>query len=130
MRAVKQFVTENPRQLSTQLSQLEQNVATEADDIRATYDVTPVPTSPVTRGGGVYTTGQALIADTNGGSFSVNLAAPVNGRPGRMIVINLSANVLSLVPRAPALLNLSTLAFPAPGGITQLFFDGTNWWAA
>lgn len=127
MRQIGQFVTQDPRQLSTQLSKLEQNVVKETADIRASFDATPVPTEVVNQGGGVYTAGQALIADTTAGSFLVNLAPPADRRPARMVVIVLSGNVLNVQPIPPALINLST-SVPLPGGKSELFWDGTNWW--
>jgi hypothetical protein len=127
MRQIGQFITSDKNQLSTQLSKLEQNIVKETADIRAAYDATPMPTPIVTKGGGTYTTGEALLADTSAGAFAVNLAAPADGKPARMIVINLSANILTLVPIAPALINLST-SFPASGGKFELFFDSVNWW--
>jgi hypothetical protein len=125
VKQIQQFVTSDLPQLSTQLSKFENNVATETQDIRNTFDAIPVPQPEVLEGGGIFTVGQCVFANTVHGAFSINLAAPNNGLPGRMMVIRTASPALTVVP-ITGLVNLSTSAVVP--GIATIYFDGANWW--
>lgn len=127
MRQIGTFSTDDPRQLMTQLSNLEQNIVKETGDIRAGFVPDFAPTR-IAVGGGIYSTGIALLADTSAGPFSVVLANPQNNVPGMMLVVNESGNHFTVVPTAPTLINLAASNFYAAGLFT-LFFDGQNWWS-
>ncbi len=127
MNTIKQFVTGNPGQLSTQLSNLESNVVSETADIRAKFVPIPVTTAVVTSGGGSFSVGEAVIADTTLSTFTLNLTDPVNKAPGFAMLINRSSGNVTLKTIAPTLIQLSA-SLPFANGMWILFFDGTGWW--
>jgi len=127
MRTIKQFITEDKQRLSSQLSDLENNVATETSDIRASFEPKAVQTPRITKGGGVYTTGQTLIVDTSGGVFEINVANPKNNVPGWLHIIIEAGPSLNVRPIAPAKFN--TLVVASIAQVTaHMYFDGSNWW--
>jgi hypothetical protein len=132
MRQIRQFRTDDKGLLSTQLSQLENNVAQELALVESEALAVPVVTATVTpnTAGGVFSVGDCLMADTTLGGFSVNLAAPVDGLPGWFLAINRSGNTLKIQTVPPALLNLSSVAQNFAGGLHQLFFDGHDYWGS
>lgn len=129
LRRIRQFITGDAKRLSSQLSELEGNVAAECDDIRATYVPSPVPRR-VTSGGGIYGVGQALICDTAAASFSIVLEPPDAGRSGLLLLVVMSANPVVVATLAGAI-NESTLPQNFAGGTFWLFWDPTtsNWWS-
>jgi hypothetical protein len=127
LRTIKQFITGDAKRLSSQLSDLENNVATETADIRTNYVQKAPQTARISKGGGVYTTGQTLIADTSAAVFSINLAAPRDGQPGWLYVIIEAGPSLTIRPVPPAKINALTVGTIAQV-VAPLYFDGSNWW--
>lgn len=127
MRQIGSFQTDDPKRLDRQLSDLEDNIEHEVDDIRASF-VPNFKITPIIKGNGVYSTGIALIADTSVGAYSVLLSNPANKVPGLMLVVNKGAANLTLRPLTPALINAATTVVLGVG-MFLLLFDGTNWWS-
>jgi hypothetical protein len=129
LKLIRQFITDSAKRLSSQLSDLEGNIAQETADIRASYEPVPAPVF-VRQSGGTYTTGQAVMADTRQGNVSIKVAAPASGRPGWLYVRNIYGfgNFVEIALVPPALVDLST-SYSLPGVTAiNLYFDGTNFW--
>lgn len=128
LRTLKQYITDDPGRLSSQLADLENNVVTETESIRNSYLVRPTPTARVIVGGGIYTVGQAVTIDTSAGSYAVNLAVPADRRPGWLYFIHVTSGTLTLRPINATINNAATLTH-AVVGVLSVYFDGAKWWS-
>lgn len=129
LRTIKQYITDDPERLSSQLADFESNVVTETDSIRNSYTVRPTPTARILTGGGVFTVGQAVIIDTSAASYAVNLAAPADGRPGWVYFIHETTGTLTLRPTGSTTINNAATITHAVVGVLSVFFDGTRWYS-
>lgn len=133
MNTISQFATEDPKQLGTQLSKLEQNVVKETADIRSEFELAAVPTdddflSPTK----TYSIGQCARLDTTLGSPTINLSAPASGLPGEIIIVQrkgtagfIAVGVNATVNNAPS---APFAAFPF-AFVTRIYCDGKNFWS-
>lgn len=128
LRTIKQYITDDPNRLSSQLADLENNVVTETDAIRNSYLVRPVPTARILVGGGVYTVGQAVVIDTSGGNYTVNLAPPSDGQSGWVYFIHETSGVLTLRPIGTKTINTAATFVHSSVGVLTVYFDGSNWY--
>jgi len=132
LRKVRQFNTENPDRLSAQLSDFEDNVKVETDDIRGSFlpafivsDITNVTTTTRT-----YTVGQALRCNAKAGAINLNLAKPASEQDGliALIVTNATSNV-TVRPVSGLLINNAATKVYSAVGLFFIYYDGANFWA-
>ena len=138
MKKIGQFIVENPQRLGAQLSDLENNIAKETQDIRASFapeleQVSFSVASPVTQQLGV---GQVGLCDTSAGNVSLFLAPDPRHMPGFLAVIKTSgANAVTIFPSgnnrvgSRAQINAAANLFASGAARLMLFyFDGYEWW--
>jgi hypothetical protein len=130
MNTISQFATNDPKQLSTQLSNLEQNIVKETANIRSTYELAKVatdddPVSPIK----TYTTGQCARIDSTHGAVTLRLSAPADGLPGEILVVQaVGGNGFVAVGIGATINNAATRTF-ASAFVTRFYFDGKNFWS-
>lgn len=130
MRTIGQYVTENPKQLSTQLSEFEQNVVTETatlkrDKAPRLISVDDDPVSPRK----TYTVGQIARIDTDAGAVFFNLTPPADGLPGQFAVVQISGASGFTAVAVNCRINGGATYAPAAGLIVYRFeFDGKDFW--
>lgn len=141
LKQIHQFITENLKHLSTQLSTFENNVSDETKAIREGYlpqfeQVSFTNVSPVSM---TLLVGQAAQCDTSIGNVTVTLAASAVKSPpaGWHAIIKRSAsNAITLKPSGQNLtgarrINATTSRVYAAAtvGVFLVYFDGSDWWA-
>lgn len=133
MNTISQFATDDPKQLGTQLSKLEQNVVKETADIRQGSELRAFPVdddfSSPTR---TYTVGQCARLDTTLGSPVINLSPPPDGLPGEVIVVqHKGTSGFVAVGINATINNAASAAFAAfPFAfVTRFYCDGKNFWS-
>lgn len=124
LKLIRQFITDNAKRLSSQLSDFENNVQAETLNIRSTFVVAPVAVR-VNAGGGIYTTGQALLCDTSSAAFGVLVSAKKNV-PGFLVLINKGPNAVTVRPLSGSIDQGSSISVAS--GNALIYFDGADWW--
>lgn len=130
MRTIGQYVTEDPKQLSTQLSQLEQNVVTETASIRSATAprLVPVNDDPVSPRK-TYTVGQTARINTGAGAVLFNLTPPMDGLPGQFAVLQINGAAGFTAIAVNCRINGGATYTPAAGLVVYRFeFDGKDFW--
>lgn len=132
MRTVGQFVTDDPKQLSTQLSQLEQNVVKETADIRLSREPRALDVIELSATGPVMTLtiGQAARLDSRVGAVTFNLSPPSDGLPGEFILFQAKGSNGFVVNGIGANVNNAANAAVTPSTqvVFRFFFDGKDYW--
>lgn len=133
MNTISQFATDDPKQLGTQLSKLEQNAAKETASIRASYELSAVPvdddSSSPTK---TFTVGQCARLDTTLATPVINLSPPADGLPGEVIVVQRNGTTGFIAVGINATINNAAsaafAAFPF-AFVTRFYCDGKNFWS-
>lgn len=125
-REVQQFRTDDPGQLSTQLSRFENNIAQQFQAVANVCTLTPT-TIRASTSGNAFTSGQLLIADTAATALKAILTA---GAVGFLFIVNNGSHTLTFEPASPAKVNGTSSVVLAANSFSKLFFDGANWWTA
>lgn len=132
MRTISQFVTDDPKQLGTQLSKFEQNVVQETSAIRSLYEISAVPTDVSAASGraAVFTTGQCARADTRAGACTINLVRPANGLPGEFIFVQaVGGNGFVMNGIGCTVNGAASIALtPTAQIVFRFYYDGANYW--
>lgn len=129
MNTISQFATDDPKQLGTQLSKLEQNVVKETASIRQAFELSAVPidddrASPIK----TYTVGQCARLDTRAGIVTLHIAAPADGLPGELIVVQKQGTNGYVAIGINARVNGTTAFTSGPEKVDRFYFDGTDFW--
>lgn len=133
MNTISQFATDDPKQLGTQLSKLEQNVVKETASIRQAFQLSAAPIdddslSPVK----TFTVGQCARLDTTLASPVINLSPPADGLPGDVVVVQRAGTKGFIAVAINSTINNAAsapfAAFPF-AFVTRFYFDGTDFWS-
>jgi len=137
---IKQFITDNARRLEQQLSQFEQNVATELAALFDGMVAQPqqVRFTPQTSVDKTLTTRQIALCDLSTGNIAFALSAPADGKPGFLwIAKRATTNTVTVRPsgmanNAARLINGAASKAYGAGtvGLFAIYYDGANWWAS
>jgi hypothetical protein len=137
LKQIHNFNTDDTNRLQSQLSDFENNVATETKSIRESF--IPSLEQRLTTGAAVTSTllvGQMALCDTGAASVTVVLSAPPNQTPGWLAITKrAAANNVTLVPsglnrnRVTRRINATTSLVRAAVGVLWIYFDGSDWWA-
>ena len=138
---IRQFITDKPSLLSTQLSKLEGNIEQALEALRLLFllvgsDVVRI--SPAsTNIANPYAPGQLVLVDTSSGNVNISVAAPTNALKGQVlpVVKQSGANTLTITVAPPSTAGIkqgkiNTAASVSIGGIGPhyLICDGQDWW--
>lgn len=132
MRTIGQYVTDDPKQLSTQLSNFEQNVVRETSDIRRSAEPRSLNVVDTSAAGPVltFTIGQAARADSRIGALTFNLLPPSDGLPGEFVLFQAQGANGFVVNGIGCNVNGAAIATITPSTqvVFRFFFDGKNFW--